>query len=213
MGVACVSSDLAAHLRVKQYGQFTLSDAIRPAPGVPLLPREGYRLKVFRDRSRRLRLPLLTAAVSAERLFDAFFALMEPLGEEVHVVLESSHTAEQRADYRRNRIDAPVLKSHFCDYEDLIVNDGCTGVAVLSAAGPMEVQFDEHKLFNVYAPDLAPFRQALRSLGIRRRKLLPLISEAEHLHHSTVEHEDQFNELCLKLGVLDYERAYSDEGR
>jgi hypothetical protein len=212
-GENSVTSDLTSHLRVSRYGDFTLTNAIRPAPGVPVRPREGYRLKVYRDRSLRLRLPLLTAAISAERLFDAFLALLEPLGEEVHVVLESSHASgrERHADYRRNRIDSPVLQSYFCDYEELLLNDGCTGVAVLSASGPMEVQFDEHKLLCVYAPDIKPFQRALRSLGIRRRKLLPLISEAEHLHHSTNEQEDQFQELCMKLGVVDYGRVFSDE--
>lgn len=206
-----MKADLAAHLSVSRYGDFTLTDAIRPAPEIPVRPREGYRIRIFRDRSLKLRLPLLTAAVSADSLFDAFFALLEPLGEEVHIVLESSHQhGRQRADFRRNRIDAPVLKSYFCDYENLLLNDGCTGVAVLSASGPMEVQFDEHKLFNVYASDLKPFRRALRALGIRRRRFLSLISEAEHLHHSTAEHEDHFHELCVKLGVVDYNRIYDE---
>jgi hypothetical protein len=208
-----VTADLTSHLKIRRYGDFTLSDAIRPAPGVPILPREGYRIKVYRDRELRLRLPLLSAAVSAERLFDAFLALLKPLGDEVHVVLESSHGTggDRHVDYRRDQIDLPVLQSHFCDYEDLIVNDGCTGIAVLSAAGPMEVQFDEHKLFSVYAPDMKPFQKALRRLGLHRRKLLPLMSEAEHLHHSTPQHAEQFEELCLKLGVVDYGRVFSDE--
>jgi hypothetical protein len=129
------------------------------------------------------------------------------LGEEVRVVLDGSHTKPR--SHRRNRIDAPVLKSYFCDYEDLLLNDGCTGVAVLSTEGPMEVQFCEHKLLSVYAPDLAPFRQALRSVGLRRRKLLPLVSEVEHLHHSTPEQEDEFETLRMKLGVADSDAVYS----
>ncbi len=208
--------DLTAHLAVAKYGRFLLTDAVRPAVGVPVLPREGYRVEVFRDRASRLRLPMLSAAVSAERLFDVFLDLLKPLGDTVHAVFESSHTdgnaaAAGTTDYRRNHIDAPVLASHLCDFEDLLLNDGCTGVAVLSARRPVEVQFDEHKLLTVYAADLRPFRRVLREYGVRRREVLPLIAEGEHLHHSTAAHAGQFEQLCYRVGVADYENAMSDD--
>ena len=205
---------LATHLQVARYGEFTLTDAVRPALDVPIRPREGYRIEVYRDRTSRLRLPVLAASVSAEDLFDTFLALMAPLGDEVHVVLESSHNAEanRHRDLRRNHIDTPVLASYFCDFENLLLNDGCTGVAVLSARRPIEVQFDEHKLIYVYASNLKPFRRVLRDAGVRRRKNLPLISEAEHLHHSTDDYADEFRQLCLRIGVGDFDRVFSDEG-
>lgn len=205
---------LSTHLQVNRYGRFTLTDAIRPSPNLAILPRQGYRLDVYRDQRARLRLGMLSASVSAERLFDVFLALLEPLGEMVHVVLESSHGAgsEQQVEFRRNEIDAPVVASHFCDFEDLLVNDGCTGVAVLSAAGPVEVQFDEHKLLYVYAADVRPFRQILKRFGVRRRKAMPLISEGEHLHHSTDDYADRFRELCCRTGADDCDRVFSDEG-
>jgi hypothetical protein len=204
---------LADHLRVRQYGDFLLTDAVRPGPGVPVRPRSGYRTDVYRDRKARLRLPMLSAAVSADRLFDAFFALLEPMGEVVDVVLESSHGSgtDAHRDFRRGHIDLPVLLSHFCDFEDVLTHDGCTGVAVIASGRPVEVQFDEHKLFHVYAPDLKPFRRALRSLGVRRRQVLPLISEAEHLHHTTDAHAEAFRQLCTRVGVGDFDRVFSDE--
>lgn len=204
---------LAEHLRVTQYGDFTLTDAVRPGPGVPVRPREGYRTDVYRDRKARLKLPMLSAAVSAGRVFDAFLALLEPVGEVVHVVLESSHgaAADEHRDFRRGHIDLPVLLSHFCEFEALLTHDGCTGVAVIADGRPVEVQFDEHKLFHVYAPDLKPFRRALRDLGVRRRSVLPLISEAEHLHHTTDCHAEDFRQLCVRVGVGDFDRVFSDE--
>jgi len=203
---------LAAHLSVNSYGNFTLTDAIRPGAGLPVRPRQGYRVEIFRDRKARLRLPMLSAAVSAERLFDTFLALLEPLGEVVHVVLESSHSAaDGHPELRRSHIDLPVLASHFCEFEELLTHDGCTGVAVMADRVPMEVQFDEHKLFHVYAPNLKPFRRVLRAHGVRRRKLLPLISEAEHLHHTTDEFADAFRQLALRVGVGDFDRVFSDE--
>lgn len=205
------SDRLAAHLQIDRYGDFTLTDAIRPGAAVPVRPREGYRVEVYRDA--KFRLPMLSAAVSAERLFDVFLALLEPLGDDVHVVLESSHEgqADSHTDLRRNHIDMPVLASHFCEFEELLTNDGCAGVAVLANGRPMEVQFDEHKLFHVYAADLKPFRRALRDLGVRRRTVLPLISEAEHLHHTTDCHAEAFRQLCVRVGVGDFDRVFSDE--
>ncbi|QJW95629.1 hypothetical protein [Frigoriglobus tundricola] len=205
---------LATHLSVNSYGSFALTDAIRPGSGLPIRPRQGYRVEVYRDRRARLRLPMLSAAVSAERLFDTFLALLEPLGEMVHVVLESSHGTDTdgHADLRRSDIDRPVLASHFCEFEELLTHDGCTGVAVMADRVPMEVQFDEHKLLHVYAPDLKPFRRILRAHGVRRRKLLPLISEAEHLHHTTDDFADEFRQLALRVGVGDFDRVFSDEG-
>jgi hypothetical protein len=213
-GVLVNPERLAAHLQVAQYGEFTLTDAVRPGPGVPVRPREGYRVEVYRDRQAKLRLPMLSAAVSAERVFDAFLALIEPLGEVVHVVLESSHdtgAVDRHRDLRRNHIDLPVLASHLCEFEELLTHDGCTGVAVLADGKPVEVQFDEHKLFHVYAPNLKPFRRALKRLGVARRADLPLISEAEHLHHSTDDHAEAFRQLCMRVGVGDFDKVFSDE--
>lgn len=204
---------LAAHLLVNRYGDFALTDAVRPALGVPVRPREGYRVEVYRDRASRLRLPTLTASVSAEKLFDVFLELLAPLGETVHVVLECSHgsNSDDHTDLRRNHIDRAVLESHFCDFEELLLNDGCTGVAVMAARRPLEVQFDEHKQFTVYAPDLKPFRKVLRANGVPRRKLLPLMSEAEHLHHSTDDQAEQFRQFALRVGVGDFDKVFSDE--
>lgn len=204
---------LSHHLAQSRYGEFTLTDAVRPAANLPVRPRQGYRVGVFRDRGRRLRLPMLAAAVSAENLFDTFLSLLDPLGEVVHAVFESSHgsDADRHQDYRRTHIDTPVLASHLCEFEDLILNDGCTGVAVMAESGPIEVQFDEHKLLFVYAPDLRPFQRVLKRMGVRRRKELPLLSEGEHLHHSTADYADEFQQLCLRAGVGDFDRVFSDE--
>jgi hypothetical protein len=205
---------IATHLEQDSLNGFTLTDAIRPGPAANVLPREGYRTQVYRDRNAGLRMPMLSAAVSRERLFDAFLALMEPLGDSLHVVLESSHQTRRGGtvnEFRRHGMDKPVLLSHFCEFEDLLLNDGCTGLAVMSRKKFVEVQFDEHKLLHVYAKDLRPYKRALRSLGIRKRELLPLISEAEHLHHTTDEYADRFQQLCAWVGVENFEGVTSGE--
>jgi len=202
----------ATHLTCDRYGDFALTDAIRPGAGVGVTPREGYRVQIYRDRRAGVRMPMLTASVSREKLFDTFLALMEPLGKSLHVVLESSHEHGRgyATEYRRHGMDKPVLLSHFCEFEDLLMNDGCTGVAVMSRRKYVEVQFDEHKLLHVYAEDLKPYRRRLKALGIRKRELMPLISEGEHLHHTTDDYAERFQQLCAWVGVEDYAGAMSD---
>jgi len=194
---------LTNHFQVERYGDFWLTDAVRPAPSVPVTPRQGFRIDTYRDAQSRLQVPVLAAAVTRERLFELFMALLDPLGEVVDVVLETSHECAggKHEDLYREHIDRPVLTSHFCDYEDLLLHDGCTGVAVISTEAPIEVQFDEHKLLYVYASDLAPFQRILRHAGVPRSQRLKLITEGEHLHASDVRHASAFQQLCYRLGV------------
>ena len=84
---------LTAHMGVDRYGDFRLTDAIRPALHVPVVPRQGFRVDVYRDARAGLCVPVLAAAISREQLFDIFLALLAPLGDAVDVVLETSHIA------------------------------------------------------------------------------------------------------------------------
>jgi hypothetical protein len=194
---------LAAHLRVDRYGDFLLTEAIRPSVDLQVVPHQGYRVSTYHDARSRLRVPVLAAAVSREQLFDLFLDLLPPLGEVVDVVLETSHDTDSAGhrDLYREGIDLPVLMSHFCDYEDLLLNDGCTGVAVIATRGPMEVQFDEHKLLIVYAHHLKPFEGVLRQAAIPRDDALKLITEGEHLHSTDARYHGEFEQLAYRLGI------------
>ena len=204
---------LLPHMQQTRYGEFVLTDAVRPGPGVPVVPAEGYRLSRFRDAETQICLPVLGASVSAEKLFDVFLDLLEPVGPRVHAVLETSHDspADRHLDLRRGDIDLPVLMSHFCDFEDLLLNDGCTGVAVVSAARRIEVQLDEHKLLFVYARDLKPFRRVMRRHGVRLMPEMRLIAEAAHLHQSDPRYVEQFQQFAARMGAADFDSVLSDE--
>lgn len=195
--------NMTEHLLQDRYGEFLLTDAVRPSLDRQVVPRQGYRIETYRDNKANFQVPVLAAAVSRENLFDVFLDLLDPLGDVVDVVLETSHERDgnRHLDLYREGIDLPVLKSHCCDYESLLLNDGCTGLAVLSTMGPMEVQFDEHKLLVVYAADLKPFAQVLDGYGIDRDDKLKLITEGEHLHSTDADRRDQFEQLCCRLGV------------
>jgi hypothetical protein len=195
--------ELDAHLQVGRYGSFSLTDAVRPSFGLEIVPREGYRRDVYRDPESGNTMPVLAASVSSERLFEVFMDLLEPLGDEVDVVMESSHESEPGAhsDMYREHIDTVILKSNLYDYEELLLNDGCTGLAALNPAGPMEVQFDEHKLLFVYAHDLDAFEAILIEHGLQRDDTLKFISEAEHLHSTDDVYREKFDELRYRLGI------------
>jgi hypothetical protein len=196
---------LDAHLRVGRYGGFSLTDAVRPSIDLDVVPREGYRRDVYCDPETGNTMPVLAASVSADRLFDVFMDLLDPLGDVVDVVMESSHDSEpgSHSDLYREHMDTVILKSTLYDYESLLLNDGCTGLAALNPGGPMEVQFDEHKLLFVYANDLDAFEEILQGYGLKRDDTLKFISEAEHLHSTDDDHRDLFDELLIRLGIDD----------
>src|SRR5215207_4607989 len=73
------SDPMAAHLKTDRYGDFRLTDAVRPSLDLQVVPREGYRRETYRDREQGVEVPVLAAAVSAEKLFDVFFELLQPL--------------------------------------------------------------------------------------------------------------------------------------
>ncbi len=199
--------DLAGHLSVARYGDFVLTEAIRPARHLPVVPREGFRLDTHRDDDLGIEVPFMAASVSREKLFDVFLALMRPLPSVVDAVMETSHAGPGHIDLVREEIEKPILLSYLCDDEELLTDDGCTGVAVIAPDGPIEVQFDEHKLLVVYAPDLEPFEAILRQAGVPRVDDLRLITEGEHMHSTLPEYADRFARLCGLLGID--ERAMS----
>jgi hypothetical protein len=195
--------ELETHLRVAQYGHFRLTDAVRPSYDLQVTPTQGYRHDEYRDETGRTRIPVLMGAASSEILFDLFVELLEPLGSEVDVVLETSHY-QRRSGHRdlyREHIDLPVLTSILWDYEDLLLNDGCTGIAVINPATPQELQLDEHKLLIMYGEPLDAFEDILQARGVRHRDTLRFITEGEHVHSSKDEYARQFDELKMRLGM------------
>ena len=194
---------LEAHLGVARYGSFTLSDAVRPSYALEVVPSCGYRHDTYRDEQAKKNVPVLMAAASREQLFETFMELLDPLGPVVDVVLETSHdyNASGHQDLYREHIDMPILQSILWDFEDLLVNDGCTGIAVLNPATPQEVQFDEHKLLIVYGKELSQYEHVLGDWNIPCRDDMRFITEAEHVHSTNEEYIQQFEQLKMRLGI------------
>jgi hypothetical protein len=195
--------ELEAHLGVQRYGDFRLTDAVRPSYDLQVVPKQGYRHDVYQDEESRNQVPVLMASASREVLFELFMDLLEPLGCELDVVLETSHHRKGggHVDLYREHIDAPVLKSTLWDFEDLLLNDGCTGIAVLNPSIPQEVQFDEHKLLIVYGEPLEPFQEMLQSHLVPMEEDIKFITEAEHVHSSSDNFVQEFDQLKMRLGM------------
>ena len=197
---------LETHLKIARYGSFILSDAVRPSYDLQVVPRTGFRHDTYSDVETGIAIPVLMASASREVVLDLFLDLLDPLGTEVDVVLETSHHSEGRGhvDLYRENIDLPVLKSVLWDYEDLLTNDGCSGIAVLNPSQQQEVQFDEHKILLVYGNPLDRFEEILESYGVPHRDDIQFITEAEHVHSSRDEYRDSFDLFRTRIGAESY---------
>ncbi len=195
--------ELEAHLGVSRYGDFQLTEAVRPSYDLQVVPTQGYRHDAYHDEENHTRVPVLMAAVSREDLFDTFMDLLDPLGSVVDVVLETSHNRQRNGhqDLYREHIDMPVLKSILYEFEDLLLNDGCTGIAVLNPGIPQEVQFDEHKLLIVYGENLNDYEATFRQHRVACDDQMKFITEAEHVHSSSDHYSEEFEQLKTRLGM------------
>jgi len=192
---------------------FQLTEAVRPGPCCPVYPLEGYRKELWKG-PRGERVPLLAISVSKEKILDLFIDLLEPLGSVVDVILESSHgpdgspTPSGRGgrDLTRRNIDRPIFSSNCLDFEDLLLNDGCTGISVISSRARTkglirEVQLDEHKTLIVYSEKLASFVRVLKNYGLKRNDKMKLLLEGDHLHKSSQQHLEEFDRFTRIMGA------------
>lgn len=199
---ALSDEELQTHMGINSYGVFDLTDAIRPSYDLQIVPRQGFRFDEYVDEASGSKTPVIMAAASRHRLMDLFLDLIEPLGSVVDVVLETSHRTQGcHEDLYREHIDMPVLKSILLEFEELLLNDGCTGIAVINPAKRQEVQLDEHKLLIVYGHPLKQYESVLIDGDVYPDKQLQFITEAEHVHSSSERLYDQFNVLRNRLGI------------
>jgi hypothetical protein len=206
------NEELEAHMGVFRYGAFDLTDAVRPSYDLQVIPRQGFRYDSYVDPKNNIDVPVIMASASRERLFDLLLDLIDCLGDEVDVVLETSHQGEsdEHSDLYREHIDVPVLKSILCDHEELILNDGCTGIAVLNPRKQQEIQFDEHKMILCYGKPLDGFKKILIAHDVYPDDSIRFISEAEHVHCSSDKFTCEFEKLTAALGMDEARRRGAD---
>ncbi|MFG0261225.1 MAG: hypothetical protein ACF788_02410 [Novipirellula sp. JB048] len=194
--------ELQAHMGIRSYGMFELTDAIRPSYDLQITPQQGFRYDQYVDDRTGASTPVILASVTRHQLMDLFIELVDRLGPVVDVVLETSHQGNPHPeDLYREHIDAPVLKSMLWEFEDLLLNDGCTGVAVINPAKRQEIQLDEHKLLIAYGDPLDSFSQTLIRGDVYPDDEIRFITEAEHVHSSSERFANEFQQLKHRLGM------------
>lgn len=194
--------ELQTHMGIDSYGVFDLTDAIRPSYDLQIVPKQGYRFDEYINETNGTRTPVIMASATRHALMTLFLDLVDQLGTTVDVVLETSHHAgNDQEDLYREHIDSSVLKSILLDFEDLLLNDGCTGIAVINPKKQQEVQLDEHKLLIVYGDPLTDFEQTLIKGDVYPDEDIQFVTEAEHVHSSSESMYRQFCILQTRLGM------------
>jgi len=200
--------ELDRHLRVNRYGDFLLTDAVRPSPALKIIPKTGFSFSFYHD-DEDGDVPVVVCSASKEVLSDLLYDLLGLFPEIVDVVLETgppnTTIGSGHRDLYREGIDLPVLKSVILDpdFEDLLLNDGCTGIAVIAPQIPMELQFEEHKLLVLYNYESVQkeLMEIYKRHNIREDEDMKFIIDDDHVHSSSETYERTFVQLRERIGV------------
>ena len=189
---------MSEHLKRRRFGRFLLTDALRPALDLRILPEEGYRRSLRREAISGSFVPVVTCAVSGEHLFDIFMETLDILSPVVDLVLRAGHDGFP-IERRREQADLIVLKSIFCEFEELILHDGSLGLSVFD--GHNEVAFDEHKLLIVSGEDTRKSEAVFHRFGIYHHRRLQFLTDSEHIHTTTHRRRRETDRLKAALGL------------
>jgi hypothetical protein len=199
-----------AHMACDRYGDFWLTKAIRPSFDLRVIPIQGYATEIFEQGGQKFH--ALMSAISREGLFDTFLDVIDLIASPVDVMLKCSHgknnSDEKDSEFIRGGIDLVVLKSDLLDFEDLLMNDGCTGIAIFNRETHEEVNFEEHKLLQIYSEDMKSlklFEDLLQQREIKYNKEMKFIIDAEHIHATHERYFPELERLKNTLGMIEYD--------
>jgi hypothetical protein len=201
--------ELETHLAIRRYGNFLLPEAITPSYDLEVVPTSGFKFEQYED-SQFGKIPVLIVSATKEVLFPLYMDLISLFEGMVGVVLETSHSPEahlanrcHHIDLHQEGMDSVVIQSILWDFEKLLVDDGCTGIAIYSPETELEVQFDEHKVIFIY--NWPRFCQQIMAIlekyGILQKNDLELLQNAEHIHSTSTSFEERFEILKNTIGA------------
>ena len=190
-------------------------DAVKIAPGELFIPERGF--KVLQHQPPRSELdpipapiPVYSIAMEQARAFALFIDLLEPLGEDLSVVLESTHdsmVSDRSRDYWSDSHDSIALESALVEYEDLLTKDGCTGISIMDEREKYEVMFTEDKTLHCYGTPgiMGKFQRILYRHNVLHRPDMKILStKIAHAHRTTAQYCERFHELVERVGALSY---------
>ncbi len=193
------NAKINAHFAKSRYGNFELTDAVRPAFGSSFVPTEGYKLteSLVRSSEKLLAVPTLMIAVTRASLLPLLRDLITPLGKMVHVVITTTYP-EPIPILTRENIDPVVIDSVLSDdiHTDVLQNDGYMDFSVLNKRGDVEVELNKGRNIVITGRRLDAFRDILSENNIPHKPTLQCISELEDCIYQS---NDLFRDQLLHL--------------
>lgn len=182
------------------FAQSGLPQAVRPARHANNSLQVGFRHdKAEKDLHGQ---PVIVAAVPFDKLLDTFEDLAWRIGNTVDVILETSHHSRDSThrDLHREDIKIAELLRILKPYQDLLLNDSMTGIAVLNPQTHQEIQLNEHKLLVAQGSILLEYCEfKLDQIGLQSKPNMRFITDVEHIHTYSEEYEKQFGLLAAEL--------------
>ena len=68
--------ELRAHMGIRTYGVFELTDAVRPSYDLQIVPRQGFRHDKYVDEASGVSTPVIMASATRHQLIDTFLSLI-----------------------------------------------------------------------------------------------------------------------------------------
>lgn len=209
--------------QVAQTG-FELTDAVCPIGG--FVPTVGFRYSTYFDEYCG-RMKILAVSQTKGKLLESFVAIVEKILKfgrirrgQMNAVFESRHNPMDQTpgkkydcierpkyyrDFVTDSIDPVSFLSRIWDWENLFVNDGFSGVSVMSKSAMSEVRIEVHKMILLLTPEtiiLKKVARFLRDSGMPKlAQDAPDIAEEPHLHIGHSDYKEEFNRIIANEGA------------
>lgn len=166
---------------------------------------EGFCKGTYEDEEEKICMPMLTAAVSREKILPLFQELLEPLGKEVSVYLERKDCDGNVLErYIQEEAEHVIVESWLWDFEELFQDDGKLFLAVVDVRQALEVHLDQHKLIHAFGKKRRMFQKIMKRSEIPFRQGVQSIDQIHHDHWSNDDLLRQFDRLRHTLALESY---------
>ena len=203
------NEEIETHLRINKYNNFVLTDAVRPAYYLDVVPKTGFRREKW-EKDNRFAFTL-EISVSAESLFEVFLELVKATCNggivDVYIEQDERRIMKESKEFCREDIDFPVLASALYEFREFICNDGFLSIAVCNFKQEREIRLDDHKILIFYTRSFEEIEEIVKILkkhNISEVPGLKTILDAEHMHLSCPHFAEKLDELKIVLGAEEY---------
>ena len=202
---------------------FELTDAICPIQEADL--RIGFEREAYSDKERGT-FQIIAVSQTKDSLFEIYLGMISELlkiekikRSTADAVFESRHILSDTSvgrkydcaekpmfyrDFLAEELDPIACLSMLCDYEDLFVNDGFSGVSFVSEVARSEVRLDVHKTILFFSPHIKLIERMnafLIKAGIPQRQTVPIVTTLPHIHVGNSRYAEQFDQLVIETNA------------